>query len=211
MTTKINIITSEVQTTFTATPTIQTEDSADNSTKLASIGFVDDQLTPPFFLALNKSSTQNITGTYSLTEQPIISTIDAETPQPINLGDTTDTSITIDYTSLTIKGFLQNLSNYLGVANLKFAPSPQPSNTYYAQAQKIQTGQVPLDTIVNNTVNFLPVFSSPPILLVSVQGDSTSFSPLAEYTNTITTSSANIIYNGVPTVGLKINWVAIGT
>jgi hypothetical protein len=218
MTTKIDTITSDVQTTFTATPTIQTEASSDNSTKLASIGYVSSQsLSSSTYL--DKTSTQTVAGTYSLTNQPTITTIDTPTEGTLNLGDTTDTSLTITYLSLTIKGFLQNLAGYLAVGNLKLTPAPTASTGTYVDCQKIQTGQVSisgLGSLPQVDVTFNPAFTSTPSILLSVQGlTATAFTPRSEYVTNASPTGFKANYNANPgpqtTTDLALNWMAIGT
>lgn len=209
MTTKIDVITSDVETTFSSVPSIQTMTSSDNSTRLASIGYVANQgLNSTTYL--DKTSTQTITGNYTFTERPTITTIDRATVGTISCGASTDSLLTIDYITLAIKGFALTLSNYLSVGNVN---STVPSGTGTAvSCQKVQTGQVSIAASNSVPVSFSPNFASTPVVLISVQSTlTTTFSPSAEWAESVSTSGFTARYRNPATAGLVLNWMAIGT
>lgn len=206
MTTKIDSITSDVQTTFSSVPSVQTMVSSDNSTKLASIGYVANQgMNATTYL--DKTTNQTITGTYSITNQPTISTIDRSTAGDINCGLGTNTLLTINYITLTIKTYLQNLSNYWMVGNLNVT-STTPT---IVNCKKVQTGQVSIAASSSVPVVFSPAFSAKPVVLISVQSTSSSnFGPTVEWASSITTNGFTANYRNIG-AGLVLNWMAIGT
>ena len=206
MTTKIDNITSDVQTTFSAVPSVQTVVSSDNSTKLASIGYVANQgMNATTYL--DKTTNQTITGTYSITNQPTIATIDRATAGTLSCGISADTLLTIQYVTFTIKTYLQNLSNYWMVGNLNVT-STTPT---IVNCQKVQTGQVSIASSASIAVVFSPAFSSKPVVLISVQSTgSSNFGPTVEWASSITVNGFTANYRNIAS-GLVLNWMAIGT
>jgi len=205
MTTKIDSITSDVQTTFLSIPSVQTMVSSDNSTKLASIGYVANQdMNATTYL--DKTTNQTITGNYTI-NQPTISIIDRATAGILSCGVNTDTLLTIDYITLTIKTYLQNLSNYWMVGNLNVT-STTPT---IVNCQKVQTGQVSIASSASVPVVFSPAFSSKPVVLISVQSTgSSNFGPTVEWASNITTNGFTANYRNIA-ASLVLNWMAIGT
>jgi hypothetical protein len=208
--TTINSITSDVQTTFSSVPTVQTQLSTDNSTKLASIGYVTGQsLTSSSFLDIG--SAQTVTGTYTINNQPTFTTIDTPIAGTLSLGNTETEVIIEPSVAVKLKTFAQTIY-YWAVGNARTAPALASTGTYVS-CQKVQTGQISLASSSSAPVTFSPAFTSRPSILLGVQSTGTTvFTPATRYITFGTASATGFTANyGSTGATLVLNWIAIGT
>jgi hypothetical protein len=207
MATVANTITSDVQTTFSTPPTVGTALSGDNTTTLASIGYLNSQsITNATYL--DRTSNQTITGTYTInTPSTLPRFFSIDTPNigdTLTLGKAGDTRL--EMRLATIKGVVQKLV-YWAVGNANTTTSTGTA----VDCQKVQTGQLVWNVATTIPVVFSPAFNSTPVIVLGQQRTGTlSYTPDPRWVTNATRFGFDINY---PTTSAtyRLNWLAIGT
>jgi len=202
MTTKIDIIASDTQTSFSSVPTVQTQLSTDNTTKLASLGYVS-QITSSLYL--DKTSNQSTGGQLSITNQCTL--MDVDTPvganETLQIGETTNTTLSLPL--IIIRGVSQVL-RYWAVGT----PLLTPTQGTAVICQKVQTGQVFINSLTSIPIVFSPSFASKPSIHLGLQGTtSTIFTAQSKWVTLASNSGFTARVGSVQT-NTVLNWMAIG-
>jgi len=202
MTTRINIIGSAAQTSFSTVPTVQTQLSTDNSTKLASLGFVSSVLTNTTYL--DKTSNQSLGVGLIVTNQCTVADIDTPVGGgTLSIGEATDTALSLPV--ITLKNILQYIT-YWAVGT----PYVTTSTGTAVVCQKLQTGQVSV-TGAAVPIVFSPSFTSKPAILLGVQGTTATLVAAGEKWITNASNAGFTANYSLTQSNVVLNWIAIGT
>lgn len=201
-----NTITSDVQTTFSTPPTIGTALSSDDSTKLASIGYLTSQNIDNATY-LDTTSNQTITGNYTINATTAPKFVNIDTPdigETLTIGKSGDTRLTMVFA--TLKGVVQSL-RYWATGNENTTTSTGTA----VSCQKVQTGQFVISGGPAFPVIFSPPFTSRPTVILGQQRTgSLSYVPDPRWVTDVTSAGFTANY---PTNSstYRLNWLAIGT
>jgi len=204
MTSKIDNIISDGDISFNSIPNVGTVNSTDNSSKLASYGYLISQgLSDSTYFSKN---TQTITGIYTFVEQLYITNLDRYTSGNITIGQSTDSSLTFSNVTLTIKTFLQNLSNYILVGNTNITTTTGNG----VNVQKVQTGRVSIASSATVNVTFSPAFSGKPSVQLGLQNTTIPNGiTLSRWASNVSTTGFTINCSSTSSTAV-VNWSAWG-
>jgi len=208
MTTLIENLSSDSNTNFISTPNVLTMDSDNNTTKLASTEFVQNTIAGTIVNKLDTESNQSISAT-TITPEITITNVDTASAGTLQLGLATDSSIQIGVSSsITMLGYIQPFNTSFKYLTTGCTNTTALLGTAH-DIQKIYTGSEAMTT-GSATINFVPPFGSPPIIVLGVTANNASDAMAYKWIQSPINNSTAKIRCSTSSANIKINWIAVG-
>jgi hypothetical protein len=205
MTTVIENLSSDI--IFSSTPNVLTMGSGDNSTKLASTAFVKECVQSK----LDIGSAQTISSTTVTPEIKITEVDTLSAGGTLQLGNATDSDIQIGVSSIiTMLGRIQPFSTIWKYWSIGCTNTTAPIGTAIS-VQKIYTGKANMAAGVA-TINFVPAFSAPPIIVLGVvilSGNAINLANVNKWVSNVSNNSATI-NTATASAFRELHWIAVG-